>query len=89
MHHLIVDDACVGVVDSPMSAYQQLWILILAKIRSAGLKEASEFGIGVDDVWDTWEDGSDLHHSGDNGKNINPWQDQNVRFGQRNRVQAT
>jgi hypothetical protein len=53
LHDLIVDDAGVGIVDSSVTANQQLRVLFLSGVERFLVEENAEFSIGVDDIGNT------------------------------------
>jgi hypothetical protein len=56
MHHLIIDNAGIWIINSAMSTDQELWMISLEKVWRMNPKEAPELSIGVDDIGDTWLD---------------------------------
>lgn len=53
LHHLVVDDACIRVVDGAVATDQQLWVLVLAELGCLGLEEFTELGVRIDNIGDT------------------------------------
>jgi hypothetical protein len=62
LHDLIVDDACIRVIDGSVPTKQQLRVIVLIKICLE--EELAELGVRIDDIWNSFGrvESSDLHN---------------------------